>query len=114
MKTIRSSCAVAALIMALGHAGSALADPVATPPISPPLAANPEPATFAAGPFGNIKVTGVLTGLAYTQSNPLGSDKKSRADVSNAQIFINDVAIGGSDDLAALERDGKLDALLGL
>ncbi len=30
------------------------------------------------------------------------------------QIFINDVAIGGSDDLAALERDGKLDALLGL
>ena len=30
------------------------------------------------------------------------------------QIFINDVAIGGSDDLAALERSGKLDALLGL
>ena len=28
------------------------------------------------------------------------------------QIFINDQAIGGSDDLAALERDGKLDALL--
>jgi glutaredoxin 3 len=30
------------------------------------------------------------------------------------QIFIDDVAIGGSDDLAALERDGKLDGLLGL
>jgi glutaredoxin 3 len=30
------------------------------------------------------------------------------------QIFIDDVAIGGSDDLAALERDGKLDSLLGL
>ncbi len=29
------------------------------------------------------------------------------------QIFINDRAIGGSDDLAALEREGKLDALLG-
>lgn len=29
------------------------------------------------------------------------------------QIFIDDVAIGGSDDLAALERAGKLDALLG-
>ena len=28
------------------------------------------------------------------------------------QIFINDVAIGGSDDLAALDRAGKLDALL--
>lgn len=28
------------------------------------------------------------------------------------QIFINDKAIGGSDDLAALERSGDLDALL--
>lgn len=30
------------------------------------------------------------------------------------QIFIDDVAIGGSDDLAALERSGKLDGMLGL
>mgnify|MGYP001604373828 FL=1 len=30
------------------------------------------------------------------------------------QIFIDDAAIGGSDDLAALEREGKLDGLLGL
>ena len=30
------------------------------------------------------------------------------------QIFIDDVAIGGSDDLAALERAGKLDSLLGV
>ena len=30
------------------------------------------------------------------------------------QIFIDDTAIGGSDDLAALERAGKLDGLLGL
>ena len=29
------------------------------------------------------------------------------------QIFIDDKAIGGSDDLAALEHAGKLDALLG-
>lgn len=28
------------------------------------------------------------------------------------QIFIGDVYIGGSDDLAALDRAGKLDALL--
>lgn len=28
------------------------------------------------------------------------------------QIFINDQSIGGNDDLQALERDGKLDALL--
>lgn len=28
------------------------------------------------------------------------------------QIFIGDTHVGGSDDLAALERDGKLDAML--
>ena len=30
------------------------------------------------------------------------------------QIFIDGTAIGGSDDLARLDREGKLDALLGL
>lgn len=30
------------------------------------------------------------------------------------QIFIDDTPVGGSDDLAALEREGKLDAMLGL
>lgn len=30
------------------------------------------------------------------------------------QIFIDDQAIGGSDDLDALEREGRLDLLLGL
>ncbi|KPL67557.1 glutaredoxin [Erythrobacter sp. SG61-1L] len=30
------------------------------------------------------------------------------------QIFIGDYHVGGSDDLAALDREGKLDPLLGL
>nr|WP_202131661.1 glutaredoxin 3 [Aurantiacibacter rhizosphaerae] len=30
------------------------------------------------------------------------------------QIFIDDKPIGGSDELAALEREGRLDTLLGL
>jgi glutaredoxin 3 len=30
------------------------------------------------------------------------------------QIFIDDKAVGGSDDLARLDREGKLDTLLGL
>jgi len=30
------------------------------------------------------------------------------------QIFVGDYHVGGSDDLAALDRAGKLDALLGL
>lgn len=29
------------------------------------------------------------------------------------QIFIDDIPVGGSDDLAALDRQGKLDMLLG-
>lgn len=30
------------------------------------------------------------------------------------QIFIDDVAVGGSDELSALDRAGKLDPMLGL
>ena len=30
------------------------------------------------------------------------------------QIFIDGIAVGGSDDLARLDREGKLDGLLGL
>jgi len=30
------------------------------------------------------------------------------------QIFVDGTGLGGSDDLAALEREGKLDGLLGL
>lgn len=30
------------------------------------------------------------------------------------QIFIGDTHVGGSDELAALESEGKLDAMLGL
>ncbi len=30
------------------------------------------------------------------------------------QVFIDGVGIGGSDDLAALDRQGKLDTMLGL
>lgn len=30
------------------------------------------------------------------------------------QIFIDDLAVGGSDELSALERAGKLDMMLGL
>lgn len=29
------------------------------------------------------------------------------------QIFIDDIPVGGSDELAALERQGKLDMMLG-
>lgn len=58
-------------------------------------------------------------GVDYTEYDiTMGGPKKAemmeRAPTARTvpQIFIGDVHVGGSDDLAALEREGKLDALL--
>lgn len=60
-------------------------------------------------------------GVKFTEYDiTLGGPKKAelrerRPDAYTVpQIFIDDQAIGGSDDLSALERDGKLDQMLGL
>ena len=59
-------------------------------------------------------------GVSYTEYDvTMGGAKRAEmvARVPGAQtvpqIFINDVAIGGSDDLRALDAQGKLDSLLG-
>ena len=51
-----------------------------------------------------------------TMGGPKRDEMRERAPgaMTVPQIFIDDVAIGGSDNLAALDREGKLDALLGL
>lgn len=57
-------------------------------------------------------------GVAYTEIDaPGGSTARAEAQrrsgqSSVPQVFIDGKSIGGSDDLAALERAGKLDALL--
>lgn len=58
-------------------------------------------------------------GVAYTEHDiTMGGAKRDemmeRAPMARTvpQIFIGDTHIGGSDDLASLERDGKLDELL--
>jgi glutaredoxin 3 len=60
-------------------------------------------------------------GAEFTEYDVGGSSDarakmRERADGRNTvpQIFIDDVGIGGSDELAALDRRGKLDQLLGL
>ncbi len=60
-------------------------------------------------------------GVDYAEYDiTMGGEKKRelaerKPDASTVpQIFINGQAIGGSDDLAGLERAGKLDALLGI
>lgn len=59
--------------------------------------------------------------VSYTEIN-LWADSARRPEMeqradgrtSVPQIFIDGEAIGGSDELAALEQEGRLDALLGI
>jgi glutaredoxin 3 len=58
-------------------------------------------------------------GIDYTEHDitmggPKRAEMLARAPMAQTvpQIFIGDTHIGGSDDLAALERAGKLDELL--
>lgn len=58
-------------------------------------------------------------GVSYTE-HAIDGDNQAREQMAERahgrrslpQIFINDHAIGGCDDLYALEQEGKLDALL--
>lgn len=49
-----------------------------------------------------------------TMGGPKREEMLERAPTARTvpQIFIGDTHVGGSDELAALEREGKLDALL--
>ena len=58
-------------------------------------------------------------GVAYIEYDISGDASKREEMVSRApsartvpQIFINDRAVGGSDDLTAIDRSGKLDLML--
>ena len=60
-------------------------------------------------------------GVSYDDIDVMTDDDKRQEMVARTsgrhtvpQIFINGRYIGGSDELAALDRDGKLDSLLGL
>ena len=50
-----------------------------------------------------------------TMGGPKKAEMLERAPKARTvpQIFIGDTHVGGSDDLAALEAEGRLDALLG-
>jgi len=82
-------------------------DPGSPTPANPPPAATPAPAPlpspsmagplatavpheFEAGPFGNLNVTGILSGMGWTEANYAGflGDTPTHYDVTNAQIFI--------------------------
>ncbi len=58
------------------------------PDIAGPLVANPNPTSFNAGPFGNVFITGAVSGLALGQSNVIPGDTGALADFTNGQVFV--------------------------
>jgi hypothetical protein len=77
---------------AAAAAPAAPAAPTLGPSMTAPLAGNSSPASYDLGPLGSkVYITGVLSGLAYTQSNHITGDMSSQADLSNAQVMINKV-----------------------
>ncbi len=61
--------------------------PLSTPAITGPLS-NLPPAMFHAGPFGDIAVNGVFTGMGLVQSNHIPGDDNKQGALSNGQVFI--------------------------
>lgn len=66
---------------------NAHAGPLPMPAMDGPLTSS-SPIEFAAGPLGNLNLTGVLSGLAVWQNNPAPGNQSNWAGISNGQIFI--------------------------
>ncbi|HEX3860873.1 MAG TPA: outer membrane beta-barrel protein [Stellaceae bacterium] len=59
-----------------------------TPAMAGPLAANPDPIHFDAVPAGTVYMTGALSGLLLTQTDPILGDRSTTVDLSNAQVTL--------------------------
>jgi hypothetical protein len=59
-----------------------------TPPLTGPLAANPNPVTFETVEFGKIYVGGAITGMGLFQSNPVPGNTTSHFDLTNGQVIV--------------------------
>lgn len=84
-------CASAFSLGVAGLGAAAHADPLSSPSMTPPLSSNANPLSVEAGPLGKIYVSGQISGIGYTQSNPSDNgfgDKSSYGDLSNAQVEI--------------------------
>jgi|SRR5579872_461775 len=61
--------------------------PLPSPSMTAPLA-TAVPHEISAGPFGKVEVTGILSGMGWTEGNYVTGDSPTHYDVSNAQVFI--------------------------
>lgn len=66
---------------------SATPSPLPNPPFTGPLQAA-APHVFDAGPFGQLDINGVVSGIGLVQGNAVPGDQSRHADLSNAQIFV--------------------------
>jgi hypothetical protein len=71
---------------------AAAAAPAAPAPLPMPSMEGPLataiPHEIPAGPFGKLEVTGILSGMGWSEGNAVPGDPDSHWDVSNAQVFI--------------------------
>jgi hypothetical protein len=85
---VAGACAGASLLFA----GAAAADPMTTPAMTAPLAANPNPLKVDGGAFGDIYVGGAVTGMGMVQNNRAPSDDESQFDLTNAVVTIQNTS----------------------
>jgi hypothetical protein len=63
--------------------------PPSWPAMAGPLAVNPNPLSYEAGPLGKVWITGAVTGLAQWQNSVFPGDRSGLVDLSSAQVFFN-------------------------
>jgi len=69
-------------------AAAAAPMPLSSPSMTAPLS-TAIPHEFSAGPFGKLEVTGIISGLGWTEGDYTpGVDTPTHYDLSNAQIFV--------------------------
>lgn len=67
---------------------TAFAEPLTFPAMGGTLVANPKPFSVPAEPIGEIHVGGILSGIGFSQTNHEANDRRSNADFSNGQVFV--------------------------
>lgn len=65
----------------------ASAQSLPTPAMTGPLQ-TASPHTFEAGPFGQLDITGIVSGMGMVQGNHVPGDDTAQVDLSNGQVFI--------------------------
>ena len=69
------------------HGQTSAPAPLPSPPVTGPLTMLP-PATFDAGPLGELAFNGILSGIGLAQSNHFADDDGAHADLSNGQLWV--------------------------